>query len=101
MHRGDWLDKPWYLYLQLFHRQTHSSDRLKLGCHAQSQGIGRGFLVFIAFVTDAPLAPLLGTPRWRHGDLVDLVLETLSVLHSSLCGRTISICLVQRTSGGV
>ena len=34
MYRGDWLDKPTYLYVQLSHRRTHLFIRFKLGCHS-------------------------------------------------------------------
>ena len=41
MHRGDWLDRPGYLFLRLGHRQTYMFVRCKLGCHGLAIVTGR------------------------------------------------------------
>ena len=40
-YRGDWLDRPGYLFLRLSHKRTYLMIRFKLGCHPLGIVTGR------------------------------------------------------------
>ena len=41
MHRGQWLDRPGYLFLRLSYRKSYTFIRFKLGCHGLAIVTGR------------------------------------------------------------
>ena len=86
MHRGEWLDKPRHLYLQLSHRQIYTFVRFKLGCHASAMNI-------VAESWQGVRTPRLqrNCDKGTFGALDDERHLVLGIMCSSLCGRTMSI----------